>query len=842
MFDTTLLNMILYKLFFVYFLLVFSAIQLPGQTDTLPAVLKVYPQSGEAYEPIFSPFCADHCWLSGHEFDLSVGRYMSTGEQSCLPPLSIRFADGSDPKYVGREPLRWFQDPYDSRYCWTYDYHRDHISAWENQRDTLFIYRFDRVTQQQKAIRTLTQAEMLIGKSGIWVTSQDGIVLYDKQSGKELAQIKDPFDNNLSLWLHNWGADVVISDRLIYRVKTGKIEPFFPLPSDMEGCKSPEKVEFYHETAISSVNEGNSDLGFYMYVPNRYAIKLPLKSYNHDPLLILTANTDQAWMMQRDTLWSYNLADGSLNAYPMEKCEPMNGVKADGRFLAFSNEKGLIFFDKYTCEFRVIPMPYGYKKPYSYYSSGSKILLFYFDEHWELVTFNKLDRTFKATDLQIQYDDFAPEIERFNALPQAFSPRYEAFIPIKDQYSKFNNQKINEQLAHMASSFSYTLYIAADSVLERVALDFASGKLDTILRCPVTKSLFNYYAQNGALSEIQPLLINNAPCVKVIRNNNRPLIEQINRTLYRLDSIAGLSLAPDERLFATGKIWMEYCLTKRWTHFSDPYIYLEQAFDYYRNLIKKYPDSRWVDNAVYDMMYYIDYYPQDSSDPMPESDQLKAIEAFKQFLIDYPDSDCKPQVLHRMLKSMNRLASYHAWPLDEVQAYIDTLNLQYPDYAQKNEVFRIQYFVLNRRWNERWNLLANVSGDTVSLEKPVKVEIRLINTGKAAELLDTSFLNHWNAGLIMHLSQIVTQGCDSKWGNFPLSPESSAIHRQAIEVPVGGKYSEWFVLGTVSRNLNDGGGHFTPRLGESYEYNIELVPLGVPWLRSSGNRGHIYFR
>lgn len=831
--------MLLFRSFFIYCALVLSAIRLSGQTDTLPTVLTIYPKSGEAYEPVFTPFCADHCWLSGSEFDLIAGRYLSPGEPSCVPPEALLYDNATSPDDIGREPLRWVQDPYISRFCWTYDYHRDHVSAWGAQRDTLFIYRYDRVTRQQKAFRTLTQAEMLIGRAGIWVCNQDAIVMYDKQNGKELVRIKNPFESDLMLWLRNWGDDVVISERLIYRSKTGKIEPFFPLPTDMEGCKAPDKVEFYQEATVTTIYEGNDDYGLYAYVPNRSAIKLPLKSYNHFPLKVLHADPQRLWMLRRDTLWSYGVADGALSAYPIGKCEPVNGNKG-GRFLCFYNEKGLIFFDKNTCETRVLPMPYGYEAPNSYCSFNSKILLYSIYKQWDLVAVEKLDTEFKTTDLQKQYEEFEPESARFVNLPDDFYLRYEAFMTIKRRYGVWNNPKINRRLVELASYFISTMYHAPDSLMDHIAIDFASGKLDTILSCPVTEGLFTYYAFKGALFEIRQLLLYNPSCAENLEFSNGQLLMQVNRTLYQLDSIGGLSLAPDERLYATGKIWLEYCLIKRWIRISDPYADLEQAFNYYRDLMAKYPNSQWVDNAAYDMMYYIDYHPQDTSDDMPDSDPDKAIEAFSQFLIDYPGSDCKPMVLYRTLKAMGYIASFSSGHLDEVQAYIDSISLQYPDFAQKKSIYKFQNFVLNERWNERWNLLAHISSDTFHLENPVYVEVRLLNKSGSTQLLDTSFLNHWNVGLSMHLSQIATQGCDAKWGDFPMSPVSSVIHQQAVEVPPGGSYSERFVLGMVSRNQGYGTRLFTPKSGEVYQYQIGLLPLGVPWLSSSGNSGRIY--
>ena len=379
---------------FYCIMLCFSGV-LQAQHDSFPAILRVFPEKGGAYAPVFSTFCSDRCWLSEREFDLTSMRFVPRDSTSCVPIFTKRIWHGSDPADLDPTTLQWQADEYDFNYLWTYEYRSDQLAPGGGK-DTLILWRYDRQKARQDSFASLLQGEITIGKPGIWVTDHKEMVLLDRRSGQVLSRAENPDGLGVMMRLQAWGDDVIVNDRWLYQRIHARYVPFFPLPADMEGCNSPQKLEFQGELCLSSIREEGNLYAYYLVAPGHPPIKMPFEPNNFSYQgYLLAANPPLAWLCEKDTLRSFDFTMGGTSAYPGSTIEPLHG-NHDGRFLGFYSELGLSFFDKYNCQFRVLQLPYGHKMPRNFTANHQYIFLTY-ENHWDIVNFSKLETAFRRS-------------------------------------------------------------------------------------------------------------------------------------------------------------------------------------------------------------------------------------------------------------------------------------------------------------------------------------------------------------------------------------------------------------------------------------------------------------
>lgn len=237
-----------------------------AQSDLMPAVLIILPERSGSYTPRFSPFCSDRVWLGGQAFDLPTRRFLRRDSSlSCLPAAAIRRQYGTD--LNDSLFLWWESDPYANAFYWAQEY----------RHDTLVLWRYDVQQARQDSFSSLLGGtEVAFGKPGIWVTNHHELILHDRHSGQALNRIRNKAHNGTLMGLTPWGNDVIITERRrLYKRDQNTFGQFFPLPSDLKGCQSPEELEFKGEIRGSRVREENSGYTYYLTAPDQKPVRLP---------------------------------------------------------------------------------------------------------------------------------------------------------------------------------------------------------------------------------------------------------------------------------------------------------------------------------------------------------------------------------------------------------------------------------------------------------------------------------------------------------------------------------------------------------------------------------------
>ena len=201
-------------------------------------------------------------------------------------------------------------------------------------------------------------------------------------------------------------------------------------------------------------------------------------------------------------------------------------------------------------------------------------------------------------------------------------------------------------------------------------------------------------------------------------------------------------------------------------------------------------------------MHYIDYHTYTTDDETPEGNDAQAFEVFTQFLKDYPQSDRRPAVLLRLAAIVQRglQGPYNNQSgQDQLASYLEIYARDYPDSAAQSAVYKsMAAGVKTKVWDSRWQFRVIMDKPVYKVTDTIRVNLQFYNRSRTAQILDTTFLNHWTTSLHMNLSQAREQGCEDRSGDFPLIREKPRIESGPVTVLPGDYYGETFILGHTS--------------------------------------------
>ncbi len=753
-------------------------------------------------------------------------------------PANVRNTPfANDPIYPAR--TRGVTDPYAHQYYWAFKY----------QRDSCIVWRYDLEAGRLQHFLTLSKGQFgmghVLGKAGLWVAGENGLTLFDRHQGAIIKQAGKPTGESFILRLQPWGDDLLVNDRWLFRLEQNRYEDFFPLPDDMKGCKSPTNTEFFGEACITSAIE-NGESAEYLIAAGQKAIRLPFKQHWAMRRNDLAVNPPVAWFSFPDKLLAFNYTTGDSIIYSFNTGEPLLGDQA-GPFLGFRSERGLSFFDKKNGQVRMLTKNFGYNPPLHFISDQRYIYLT-FEDHWEIIDFSKLHPNFKHSTILEEFEAF--DLERkalVEALPEAFYAQYAVYSGLLNKYQSLNNPKIEAAWTEISKQLGYLLWQAPDSVLVRVAKEYHSGRFSPKLSCGIVQALFTYYCRKTNLKQALKLtaMPGNEACISEQDGNGDYFMALVRTTQHQLDSVKASAAPPDERMYAEGTIWWDFCRSQMgfgylWTLEEG----LQKPMSYFRKLIQKYPESPWADNAAYDTLYFIDYQPQATDDYLPPGNDNKAYQAFTQFLKDYPNSDRRPDVLVRLANVIQRGvydAQYNNINKETADDYLYIVATEYPDFAKNSKEYQASLAQQNRyHWANRWDITLLFNKEKYQTGDSILVTVQLQNRSGSAKTLQPDFLQNWHKGLKLQLSKTVEKGCEGLWGDFPLLPIGTKDTVQAVTVQPRDFYTETFMLGQKSYTKRFYPGSFELESGAAYDYYLEFRHEDFSWLWvEAKNRGRI---
>jgi hypothetical protein len=815
---------------------------LPGLGQTIDTsvygVLAITP--GESYisAPVFIPFCSDVVWLEKRAFQLSIQQFLPEDSSiNCIPEKARRVYAGTNPKYM--RFMRWEADPFDAQYFWTFEYKQDTLCFWRYDLESARLDSFISL------VRERTTVDHAIGKAGIWAINHQELVLHDRHTGLIHTRAPKPKEGQI-MQLRPWGDDVLVNDRWLFRRSENRYEDFFPLPADMKGCQTHSGMAFFGESCISSTMGGSYEGAEFLISSGSTPIRLPFNKHWSIRRYDLAVNPPLAWFSFPGKVLAFDFSTGDSMVYSGNTGTPLIGNHA-GRFLAFESEKGLSFFDKNSRQFGVINRPFGFEVPRNYTSDQRFIYLTY-ENHWEIIDFSKLESTFQHSIILEEFQAFDQARKtKLEGLPEDFYAQYEAYAGLAQKYQSLNNPKIEAEWPRVSNHLAYLLWQAPDSVLERVATNYHSGRFSPTLSCGIVQALFMYWCRKTELKQALQLLTTpgNEACISEYEGYGDYFMALVRATQHQLDSVEASAALPDERLYATGTIWWGFCSSQMGFGYLWPIEEgLKKPMSCFRELILKYPTSPWADNAVYDTLYFIDYQPQATDDYTPPGNDNTAYKVFTQFLKDYPESDRRPDVLVRLANVIQRGvydAQHHNIDKEAAADHLYTVETEYPDFAYNSKEYKASLARQNRyQWSNRWIVSLAFDKDIYQKEDSILVTVKLQNRSGSAKTLEPAFLKDWHKGLKLQLSKVVEKGCEGLWGDFPLLPIRAKDTVEPVTVQPRAYYAETFVLKQKSYTKRFYPGSFELESGATYDYYLEFRHEDFSWLWvEAKNRGRI---
>ena len=111
-------------------------------------------------------------------------------------------------------------------------------------------------------------------------------------------------------------------------------------------------------------------------------------------------------------------------------------------------------------------------------------------------------------------------------------------------------------------------------------------------------------------------------------------LAKLNKAKVELESLKLINITEAERLFHLGKIYFE--MFKLSWNYLKVGINTEFPFKYYMEVLDKYPESEWADNAEYEMLIY---HQMCSMEGGYTGSNLRYIEKYNDFLKKYTETD-----------------------------------------------------------------------------------------------------------------------------------------------------------------------------------------------------------
>lgn len=204
--------------------------------------------------------------------------------------------------------------------------------------------------------------------------------------------------------------------------------------------------------------------------------------------------------------------------------------------------------------------------------------------------------------------------------------------------------------------------------------------------------------------------------------SSKSVLECVIQVKHSIDSLQKQNLAPDAYLFKEAKLKerLVYC---GWT--GDSYYDFSIVTENYRDILSKYPNSRYADNAAFyfiSMMWYGDEGDEYSKD---------MIAACNEFLSTYPTSELQPQV--RLLIVRNYHAYYgepDSMIIMKEKALSELLNISVKEVQDTNLVATIEFYkadILTQLTKQFFELIVSPERTEYKTGEEVKLKVQLRN-------------------------------------------------------------------------------------------------------------------
>ena len=304
---------------------------------------------------------------------------------------------------------------------------------------------------------------------------------------------------------------------------------------------------------------------------------------------------------------------------------------------------------------------------------------------------------------------------------------YKLFI---NKYNNINSNQIKNELNYLPTSLKF-YFASIDSVgfnLLNISLN------DSVNDRPfIYFGLLFYNMKNG--NPEQALIYDSLLHKECPEHYLTNLLQDYERNLlikakHEIDNIKSKKLSEDEYLWLYGKIYKN--MFRNSLNVAEVGWNLSFPFSFFNQLIKKFPKSKFADNAEYEMLSYNEAMSHEGGS---NSYNLIAIEDYKKFLDKYPETELKPEILIRI----SELYLYAGFSFKEninyIQMSIENLNKLLAQYPNLHNLKRLKN-LKNEIDNSLWDF--DISSDKLEykISEPVYITFTIKNISKRSKSIN----------------------------------------------------------------------------------------------------------
>ena len=197
----------------------------------------------------------------------------------------------------------------------------------------------------------------------------------------------------------------------------------------------------------------------------------------------------------------------------------------------------------------------------------------------------------------------------------------------------------------------------------------------------------------------------------------------VHRAQLQFDSIARRNLPEEEWLWAVGNVWLRYCADKPAADYDN----FDIAFQYLKELTRRFPDSQWADDAAFLQIKTMEEMMNEASN---YTESLNFARRYEDLLRKYPKTGLRAEILYRAAFTYARFQNEGNQPREacrEAEIISEQLLREFPDFAQKNAINDLLLYIYKKQMIYALELKIQSDKSVYRVGEPVWATFSLIN-------------------------------------------------------------------------------------------------------------------
>lgn len=654
-------------------------------------------------------------------------------------------------------------------------------------------------------------SSILFLKKFVLVGTWRGFYKIDRKTliSTKISQISEIQIDNLEALNDN---EVLVNYKYCYNITTDNLERLDP-PSK-EICDKKEgpnyKLVFFKDNTLKlSIGDLEEEIKFYCMFKNNILI-----------------DENNIWIPSR------NLKDGILK-YTFSNSTKANidigydfynsDIVNDKDFIWFYKKSTILCFNKLDYTAKIIQLDTDIHNM----TVDSKNLYF---NTWKTIQIWSKDyllsesySTKQANDEENKFQNLVDSLDIYHS--DDFDDYYNSYKLIQKRFEASTNARILKKIGYLKGPIASKLIYSNRDIKKIEKIIHDNIKEDDI-KASAYLQLAEMANHKGNLKQslyFDSILVKQYPEYRT--DNYQYRIEKVREYDKKIDSLITENLPKDELLWETGNAYFELfkyvgpSTEASTTNMSYP-------FQFYNELLEKYPDSKYADNAAIRMFSHLEGGSHEGGD---NSYNLTAIDEYKKLLKKYPDTELKPFVYHTISRlyfecemSFSEKPKYYKFAREYAEL---TLN-NYPNYSEVESVTYLLQEIDKNLSHSLWEFIIESDKAGYTISEPINITFSLKNIDSTPKTIRIPVDNN-----IPHfLLNIYRYSIDKNVGGhdiMEIEPNIAEYNKEFRDTIIGINQTyveKWNIKRNARKDLGKGPGSFN--ISEEGRYLIRASCQG----------------